>query len=91
MSCKMPTWAPQYVKAKKYKEMPELYEQIAPLDETLAAWHWKEAAAAWLLLGQKDKALAAAKKSAESPPEQRSELLAHFLHRNLADVFLATG
>ncbi len=48
-------------------------------------------AAAWLLLGQKDHALAAAKKSAESPPEQRNDLLAHFWHRNLAEVFLATG
>jgi len=83
--------AMQYVKAKKYKEGAELYEKIAPMDQTLAAWHWKEAAAAWLLLGQKDKALAAAKKSDESPPEQRSELLAHFWHRNLANVFLATG
>ncbi len=83
--------AMQYIKAKKYKEGAELYEKIAPLDERLAAWHWKEAAAAWLQLGQKDKALAAAKKSDASPPEQRNDLLAHFWHRNLADVFLATG
>ena len=83
--------AMQYVKAKKYREGAELYETIAPMDQTLAAWHWKDAAAAWLLLGQKDKALAAAKKSDESPPEQRNDLLAHFWHRNLADVFLATG
>jgi len=83
--------AMQYVKAKKYKEGAELYEKIAPLDEKLAAWHWKEAAAAWLQLGQKDKALAAAKQSDASPPEQRNDLLAHFWHRNLADVFLATG
>jgi tetratricopeptide (TPR) repeat protein len=83
--------AMQYVKAKKYTEGAELYEKIAPLDEKLAAWHWKEAAAAWLRTGQKAKALAAAKKSAESPPEQRNDLLAHFWHRNLADVFLATG
>jgi len=83
--------AMQYVKAKKYKEGAELYEKIAPLDEKLAAWHWKEAAAAWLQLGQKDKALAAAKQSDASPPEQRNDLLAHFWHRNLADIFLATG
>jgi tetratricopeptide (TPR) repeat protein len=40
--------AQQYIKAKKFKEGAELYEQIAPLDANLAAWHWKEAAAAWL-------------------------------------------
>ena len=49
--------AQQYVRAKKYQQGAELYESIAPLDEKLAAWHWKEAAAAWLSAGQKDKAL----------------------------------
>ncbi len=83
--------AQQYVRAKKYQQGAELYETIAPLDEKLAAWHWKEAAAAWLSAGQQDKALAAAKKSAASPAETRSELLTHFWHRNLADVFLKAG
>ena len=83
--------AEQYVRAKKYQQGAELYESIAPLDEKLAAWHWKEAAAAWLSAGQKDKALAAAKKSAASPAETRSELLTHYWHRNLADVFLKAG
>lgn len=83
--------ARQYVQSKKFKEGAELYEKIAPLDEKLAAWHLKEAAAAWLKAGDKKKALAAAKKSAESAEEARSELLAHFWHRGLADVFLQTG
>jgi tetratricopeptide (TPR) repeat protein len=83
--------ARQYVQAKKYKEGAELYEQIAPVDGKLAAWHWKEAAAAWLKADEKTKALAAAKKSDETGPEGRSELLAHYWHRGLADVFLATG
>ena len=83
--------AQQYVRAKKYQQGAELYESIAPLDEKLAAWHWKEAAAAWLAAGQKDKALAAAQKSAASPAETRSELLTHFWHRGLADVFLKAG
>jgi tetratricopeptide (TPR) repeat protein len=83
--------ARQFVQAKKFREGAELYEKIAPLDETLAAWHWKEAASAWLQADEKSKALAAAKKSSEQPPESRSDQLAHFWHRNLADVFLATG
>ncbi len=81
--------AMQYIRAKEYQKGAELYEQIAPKDKNLEAWHWKEAAAAWLKLKQKDKALAAAKKSQEATPEKRNELLAHFWHRGLGDVFLA--
>jgi tetratricopeptide (TPR) repeat protein len=83
--------AQQYVRAKKFKEGAELYQQIAPLDEKLAAWHWKEAASAWLKAGEHKKALAAAKQSDASPPEARNDQLAHFWHRGLADVFLAAG
>lgn len=83
--------AMQYIRAKEYQKGAELYEQLAPLDENLAAWHWKEAAAAWLKLKQNEKALAAAKKSLEAPPEKRNELLTHFWHRGLGDVFLAVG
>ena len=83
--------AMQYIRAKDYQKGAELYEQIAPKDKNLEAWHWKEAAAAWLKLKQKDKALAAAKKSLEATPEKRNEQLAHFWHRGLGDVFLAVG
>lgn len=83
--------AQQYVGAKKFKEGAELYENIAPLDNKLAAWHWKEAASAWLKAGDKQKALAAAKKSNDAMPEGRSELLAHFWHKGLADAFLEAG
>lgn len=83
--------AAQYVKSGKPKEGAALYEQIAPQDAKLAAWHWKEAALAWLAAGQKDKALAAAKKSAAAAPEARSELLTHYWRRGLGDVFLKAG
>lgn len=83
--------AMQHVRAKEFQKGAELFEQIAAQDEKLAAWHWKEAANAWLKLKENDKALAAAKKSAEAAPEKRSELLTHFWHRQLGDVFLATG
>jgi tetratricopeptide (TPR) repeat protein len=83
--------AQQYVKAKKFKDGAELYESIAPLDESLAAWHLKEAADAWLKAGDNKKALAAANKSEESKPEARSEQLTYFWHKGLADTFLKAG
>ncbi len=83
--------ARQYSRAKKFKEAAELYEKIAPHDEKLAAWNWKEAASCWLKDGNEAKALAAAKKSHTSSPEARNDQLAHFWHRNLGDVLLATG
>lgn len=83
--------AQQYVKAGKHKEGAEKYEAIAPLDSKLEAWHYKEAAAAWLKAGDKAKAIAAAKKSAVAPPEKRSELLTYFWSRGLADAFLDGG
>lgn len=83
--------AQQYVKAGKLKEGAELYESIAPLDGKLEAWHYKEAAAAWLKAGDKAKAIAAAKKSGAATPEKRSELLTYFWHRGVADVLLDSG
>jgi tetratricopeptide (TPR) repeat protein len=83
--------AQQYVKAGKPAEGAALYEQIAAQDPALAAWHWKEAALAWLAAGQKEKALLAARNSAVAKPEARNDLLAHFWHRGLGDVFLKTG
>jgi tetratricopeptide (TPR) repeat protein len=83
--------AMQLVRQKKYEKGAALYEKIAPLDENLAAWHWKEAASAWLKHGAKDKALAAAKKATAATPEKRTKQLTHFWHRHLGEVFLATG
>ncbi len=80
-----------YVRQKKYRDGAELFETIAPLDESLAAWHWKEAANAWLGASDEQRALAAAKKSAASIPEVRSQQLTYYWHRALGDVFLATG
>lgn len=82
--------ASQYIKAGKVKVGAELYEKIAPTYAKLAAWHYKEAATAWLKAGEKDKALAAAKKSDAAEPEKR-ELLSHFWHRALGDVYLEAG
>lgn len=83
--------ATQYVRSKKFEDGAKLFEKIAPLDDKLAAWHWKEAATAWLKAGDKKKALKAAHKAHECGPDKRSDLLTHFWHRHVGDVFLATG
>lgn len=83
--------AQEYVKQKKFKEGADLYEKTALRDAKLAAWHYKEAASAWLKAGDKTRAIAAAKASDECTPESRSELLEHFWHRGLADVYFETG
>ena len=71
------------------KEGAELFEKIAPLDKNLAAWHWKEAAQAWIKAKDKPRAREAAKAAAD--PELRGEQLLHFCHRALGQVFLETG
>lgn len=83
--------AQQYVRSGKLKEGAALYEQLAPGDPKLAAWHYKEAAAAWLKAGEKNKALAAARKSDAAAPEQRNKSLTYFWHKGLADVYLDAG
>jgi tetratricopeptide (TPR) repeat protein len=83
--------AGEYVRARKYQEGAELFEKTAARDASLAAWHFKEAAAAWLKAGNKERARAAAKASTAATPEKRSELLQHFWHRGLADAFFDVG
>ncbi len=83
--------AQQYVAAKRFQQGAELYEKAAPLDPKLAAWHWKEAANAWLKAENKAKALSAATNSAAAEPETRSELLTYYWNDALGDVFRETG
>jgi hypothetical protein len=83
--------AAQYVKSGRLKDGAELFESIAPADATLAAWHWKEAAAAWLKAGDKAKALAAAKNADAAGPEKRGQILTHFWYRAMGDVYLDAG
>ena len=83
--------ARQLFKAKKYKEAAELYENIAPLDPKLAAWHLKEAASCWLLEKDLVRAKEDALASAKSEPESRNDQLTYFWSRNLADILVTTG
>jgi serine/threonine protein kinase/tetratricopeptide (TPR) repeat protein len=83
--------AGESVKAKQFKRGAELFEAVAARDASLAAWHYKEAAAAWIKAGDKEKAVQAAKASSASSAEKRSELLTHFWHRGVADAFFEAG
>ncbi|RLS52007.1 MAG: hypothetical protein DWH91_17625 [Planctomycetota bacterium] len=81
----------QLTKAGRHQEAAELYEKIAPTDPKLAAWHWKEAAAAWMKVKQSDKAQLAALESSKCEPESRNDQLTYFWSRQLADILVETG
>jgi tetratricopeptide (TPR) repeat protein len=72
-------------------KLAERLEKDAAAAPHTAASTLKDAATAWLEAGDKPKALAAAKKSAASPPESRSDLLVYYWREGLGDVFLAAG
>ncbi|WP_254510934.1 tetratricopeptide repeat protein [Anatilimnocola floriformis] len=67
------------------------HEAAAAAATQLQAWHWKEAALAWVDANDKEKALIAAKKSASAPPEMRSDILAFYWREGLGQAFLKAG
>ena len=80
-----------YRLSNQFVESAELYEKIAPLHKDETSWDYKEAALAWLKAGQKDRALAAAKKADELGADARSERAIDNWHADLGEVFLANG
>jgi tetratricopeptide (TPR) repeat protein len=74
--------------ATKYAQQLEKDAEAAP---RTAASILKDAAAAWIEANDKPRAIAAARKSLASPPEDRDALLVYFWRRGLGDVFLAAG
>jgi tetratricopeptide (TPR) repeat protein len=80
--------ARQYSQANEHLKAAELYAEIAPLDSTTQAWNFKDAAAAYLKAGNKEKALEMALAAEKAKPEARNDQLTHFFHRNLGDVFM---
>jgi tetratricopeptide (TPR) repeat protein len=73
------------------QKLAERLEKDAESAPRTSAAYLKDAATAWLEAGDKAKALAAAKKSAAGPPEQRTSILTYQWHSGLGDVFLQTG
>jgi tetratricopeptide (TPR) repeat protein len=74
--------------ARKHAEQLEKDAETAP---RTAATILKDAAAAWIEADDKPRALAAAKKSLASLPEDRGDLLVYFWRRGLGDALLAAG
>jgi tetratricopeptide (TPR) repeat protein len=74
--------------ARKHAERLENEAGAAP--QTTASL-LKDAAQFWLEAGDKPKARAAARRSADSPAEARSEILTFYWRDGLGDVFLATA
>ncbi len=69
----------------------EKLEQDAAAAPMLAGVYWKDAALAWLDAADKDRAKAAAEKALAAGPDVRNDLLGHFWHKAMGDVFLAVG
>lgn len=72
------------------QKLAEKHEAAAAAASQLQAWHWKEAALAWVEANDKVRALAAAKKSA-ALTEGRSPLLAFYWRDGLGQAFLGAG
>jgi tetratricopeptide (TPR) repeat protein len=64
------------------------FEGLAKAEPQLAAVHWKDAAAAWIRADDKPKALAALKNAEANGPDARNDLMAHFWHKGMADIYL---
>jgi len=78
-----------YARTKDGPKAAVLFERAAELDEAQKTHHLKDAAKAWVDAGEMDKAVATARKAVEVGPDTRSELLTHFWHRGIGQVFLA--
>jgi tetratricopeptide (TPR) repeat protein len=65
-------------------------EESAGKEKAQEAWRWKEAAVLWVAAGDRPRALAAAGKAEAAGPEKR-DLLAHFWHSQLGDVYAEGG
>src|SRR3989442_284500 len=70
------------------RQLAERLEKDAQVAPRTSSRHLKDAATAWLEAGDKTKALAAAKKSAAGPAENRTGILAMQWNEGLGDVFL---
>ena len=78
-----------YARTKEGQKAAVLFERAAELDKAQKTYHLKDAAKAWADAGEMDKAVATARKAVEAGPDTRSEMLTHFWHRGIGQVFLA--
>lgn len=69
----------------------EKFERQAASTPLTATALWKDAAVSWIAAGDEERALAAARQAEDLGPDERSQLLAHFWHRSLGEVYLEAG
>lgn len=79
------------VERKRSGSLAEDEEQLAETDAGQATGHWKQAAVYWNRAGEPAKALQAAKQAEATGPEKRGELLLHYWHAQLGDVYLSAN
>ena len=79
------------VEQKLAKNLAEEEEKLAATDAPQTTWHWKQAAVYWIKATDSAKALQAAKQAEATGPEKRGDLLLHFWHAQLGDVYLAAN
>jgi tetratricopeptide (TPR) repeat protein len=72
-------------------KLAEEEEKLAGTDERQATGHWKQAAVYWSRAAEPAKALKAAKQAEATGPEKRGELLLHYWHSQLGDVYLSAN
>ncbi len=64
------------------------FEALAIQEPQLASVHWKDAAAAWIRADDRKKALAAAQNAEAAGPDNRNDLLTHFWHKGMGDIYM---
>jgi tetratricopeptide (TPR) repeat protein len=79
------------VEQKRSGKLAEDEETLAGTNADQATDHWKQAAVYWNRAGESAKALKAAKQAEATGPEKRSEMLLHFWHVHLGDVYFSAN
>lgn len=72
---------------ERWTREAEQDELKAPEKPREATWYYKEAALKWSRAGNKEKALANVQKAEELGPEKRNDLLAHYWHRDMGEIY----
>lgn len=79
------------VEKKLAAKLAEKSEIEAQNDARTATYHLKEAARYWIQAGEKEKAVATAKKAIELGPDNRSPILTYFWHDSIGSTLLEAG
>ena len=79
------------VEQKLAAKLAEKDEKAAKDDARRASYHLKEAARHWLQAGEKEKAVAVAKKAIGMGPDKRTAILTYYWHDSIGSTLLEAG